>query len=78
MQVIIKDEHGKYLSMTQGHVTFVDRKERAFVYDLDEDRVEEQIAIVKRTYGAEWHWEELGDVQAVDGLPRNKWDGRAA
>ena len=76
MKVVIKNADGRYLSMIRGEIAFVDRKERAFVYGLEEDRVEEQLAIVEKKFGGKWSWEELGDVQAVDGLPKNKWDGR--
>jgi len=76
MQVVIKNEEGQFLSRTLGEISFVERKERAFVYDLEEDRVEEQIQIVARKFGKIWSWEKLGDTKAVDALPKNKWDGR--
>lgn len=76
IKVVIKNEEGQYLSMVQGQISFVDRKQRAFVYNLEEDRVEEQLVIVAQQFGGKWSWEELGDVQAVDGLPKNKWDGQ--
>jgi hypothetical protein len=76
MKVVIKDENGRFLSRVRGEIAFVDRKERAFVYDLNGDRVEDQLAIAKEKYDSEWSWEDLGDVQAVDGLPKNKWDGK--
>ena len=76
IKVVIKNEDGQYLSMVRGEISFVDRKERAFVYDLEGDRVEKQLFVVEQEFGGKWSWEELGNTQAVDGLPKSKWDGQ--
>jgi len=65
MKVVIKNEEGKYLSSSQGKIIFVERITRAFVYDYEEDKVEEQLKIAKLQFGYAWNWENVGDA---DGL----------
>lgn len=78
MKVVIRNEEGSYLSLVRGQAAFVERKQRAIVYDLAADAVEEQLVIVKQTFGVDWTWEELEDVRAVDGLPKNNLKGGQA
>ncbi len=73
MKVVIKNENGEYLSGIQGEITFVDRKERAYVYDYEEDKVEEQLAVAKGRFGYTWSWEELGDCKGLTGLPKTPY-----
>ena len=72
MKVVITDGNRKYLSMVRGEIAFVERKERALVYDLEADSVQEQLAVVQTMFGGNWTWEPVGDTQCVDGLPRNE------
>ena len=54
----------------------MERKERAYVYDYEEDKVEEQLSMARDRFGYEWAWEELGDCIGLTGLPRTPYKGQ--
>ena len=59
MKVLIRNEQGQYLSRHRGQIAFVERREQAYVYDTEEDHVDDQLAIVKERYGWTWTAEPL-------------------
>jgi hypothetical protein len=73
MKVVIKNESGQYLSGTRDEILFVDRIERAFVYDFDEDRIAEQIRIVNARHGCIWSWQDVGDADGLLCLPKTPY-----
>jgi hypothetical protein len=73
MNVVIKNEEGKYLSRVRGEIAFVDRRSRAFVYDYEQDKVEEQIRIVSERHGYHWTWEDVGDAEGMLRLPKTPY-----
>ena len=78
MKVVIRNESGQYLAGGRGRVFFVDRKERAYVYDYEKDMVEEQLSVVRERFACEWSWEELGDCAGLTGLPVTPYRGRGS
>lgn len=68
MKVVIRNGEGKFLSRFRGEISFVDRKSRAFVYDKEKDKVEEQLKTVNNRYGCNWTWEEITKEELLQGL----------
>ena len=54
MKVIIQNEDGQYLTRINGKIAFAESPRGAFVYDMERDRVAEQIDVVKLEFGAIW------------------------
>jgi len=73
MKVVIKNAQGKYLSSSQGTIKFVDTIEQAFVYDYDNDKVEEQLSIAKSRFGFNWSWEDVGKTDGLLCLPKRPY-----
>jgi hypothetical protein len=73
MKVVIKNEGGQFLSRERGKIAFVDEIMRAFVYDYEEDKVEEQIRIVNDQHGCNWTWEDVGDADGMLRLPKTPY-----
>jgi len=74
MNVVIKNGQGQFLSRVSGEIAFVDERMRAFVYDYEEDKVEEQIRIVNSRHGCNWKWEGVGDAEGMLlGLPKTPY-----
>ena len=63
MKVVIRNQEGLYLSRLRGQIAFVERREQAFVYDAEQDHVDDQLATVKAQYG--WTW----TAEPLDGPP---------
>jgi len=78
MKVVIKNEAGQFLGYAEGKIAFVDRKRRAYVYDYDEDKVEEQLRVVKAQHGCDWTWEDVGDANGLLCLPKTPYTGQEA
>jgi len=73
VNVVIKNEKGLYLSRARGDIAFVERRSRAFVYDYEQDKVEEQIRIVNEQHGCHWTWEDVGDAEGMLCLPKTPY-----
>jgi hypothetical protein len=73
MKVVIKNDGGQFLSRERGEIAFVDDIMRAFVYDYEEDKIEEQIRIVNDRHGCEWTWEDVGDADGMLCLPKTPY-----
>ena len=73
MNVVIKNDAGQFLSGFQGSPRFVDRLERAFVYDYEADKVEEQVRIVNERHGCNWSWQDVGNGDGLLCLPKTPY-----
>ena len=54
IKVLIVNEHGQYLSGTALRWEFTDDRLSARVFDYQQDRVPEQLDLVRRAYGTIW------------------------
>ena len=73
MKVVIKNAVGQYLSRERGEIAFVHDIMMAFVYEYEEDKVEEQIRIVNDRHACNWTWEDVGDADGMLCLPKNPY-----
>jgi hypothetical protein len=54
VKVLIVNEHGQYLAGTSTCWEFTEERARARVFDYVQDRVPEQIELVKNAHGVVW------------------------
>jgi len=54
IKVLIVNEHGQYLAGTASHWEFTEDRWRARVFDFHNDRVTEQLGLVRKIYGSVW------------------------
>ncbi len=73
MKVVIKNEDGQYPTGCQGRPMLSPRIQRAFVYDYEEDKVEEQICLARERFGLNWTWEDVGDGKGLLCLPKTPY-----
>jgi len=76
MNVVIKNSEGQFLSRVRGEIAFVDRIQRAFVYDYEEDKIEEQIRTVNMQHHCKWTWEDVGGADGMLCLPKTPYVSR--
>jgi len=66
IKVLIVNEDGQYLAGTAAHWEFTDDRSLARVFDYSEDRVAEQIRLVRRAYGKVWVAVQLDPSEAFE------------
>jgi hypothetical protein len=66
IKVLIVNEDGQYLAGTAAHWEFTDDRSLAKVFDYSEDRVAEQIRLVRRVYGKVWVAVQLDPGEAFE------------
>jgi hypothetical protein len=54
IKVLIVNEHGQYIAGSAHHWEFTEDRSRARVFDYEQDRVAEQIKLVRKAHGIVW------------------------
>ncbi len=54
VKVLIVNDDGQYLAGTALHWEFTDNRNRARVFDYEEDQVAEKIELIRRVHGRVW------------------------